>query len=215
MIMIIEEWKIIKDTSSVPNGALWEVSNLGRVKKNNELLTFKEGNYYIQICGDYLHRWIVKAFIGDIPKGYQIDHIDNNKHNNEVSNLKIVTHKENMNNPITVEVHKNCSLEYYKTHENPRKGKKTNKHSWNYGLTKETDERVNKGANSRIGVEPWNKGKDLGDEWSWNRGQTKETNESLKRAGDKISKLFKDRKKNVWFDDEGNKHWKYVDNNRL
>lgn len=39
--------------------------------------------------------------MGDIPDGYEIDHIDTNKENNNLANLKCVTRKENMNNPLT------------------------------------------------------------------------------------------------------------------
>lgn len=50
----------------------------------------------------YLHRAMVETFIGEIPEGMCIDHIDTNKTNNAIDNLKVVTHKENTNNPITL-----------------------------------------------------------------------------------------------------------------
>lgn len=50
----------------------------------------------------YLHRLLWEAFIGEIPEGYEIDHIDGNPSNNVLQNLRIVTHKENMNNPNTI-----------------------------------------------------------------------------------------------------------------
>jgi hypothetical protein len=33
-----------------------------------------------------------------IPSGLEIDHKDRNKQNNKLSNLRVVTHKENMQN---------------------------------------------------------------------------------------------------------------------
>lgn len=49
----------------------------------------------------YRHRVIWHYFNGEIPIGLQIDHIDGNRKNNRLDNLRLVTHKENMNNPIT------------------------------------------------------------------------------------------------------------------
>ena len=42
-----------------------------------------------------LHRLIWEAFVGLIPAGYQIDHIDGWKTNNDISNLRLVTAKGN------------------------------------------------------------------------------------------------------------------------
>lgn len=49
----------------------------------------------------YIHRLLYETFIGPIPAGYEIDHIDTNPDNNCLENLKLVTHKENCNNPLT------------------------------------------------------------------------------------------------------------------
>lgn len=54
-----------------------------------------------------VHRIVYETFNGEIPNGMEIDHIDTNKKNNELSNLKLCTHTENMNNPKTIEALKN------------------------------------------------------------------------------------------------------------
>jgi hypothetical protein len=41
------------------------------------------------------HRLVAEAYIGTIPKAMDIDHIDGDRHNNDVDNLRIVTHSEN------------------------------------------------------------------------------------------------------------------------
>lgn len=49
----------------------------------------------------YIHQLVAKHFIPN-PNGYtEIDHIDTDPANNVYTNLRWVTHKENMNNPIT------------------------------------------------------------------------------------------------------------------
>ena len=43
-----------------------------------------------------LHVLVYKTFVGPIPKGFEIDHIDSNTRNNYESNLNAVTHKNNI-----------------------------------------------------------------------------------------------------------------------
>lgn len=104
-----EIWKDIKGYEG-----LYQVSNLGKVKglKRGKILSerlnskgypcaflFKDG-----VGKDFkIHQIVVNTFIGEIPKGYEIDHINAIRNDNRVENLRIVTHKENMNNPITIE----------------------------------------------------------------------------------------------------------------
>lgn len=99
---MIEEWKLYKITGDKWHKTIkWEVSNFGRVKKNGELYQPNQNNRYYAFSDIFLHRAVAKLFIGDIPIGMQIDHIDGDKHNNRVDNLRICTCKENNNNPIT------------------------------------------------------------------------------------------------------------------
>ena len=44
----------------------------------------------------YLHRLVWEAFVGEIPAELEIEHIDQNPHNCHLSNLKLVTRKENI-----------------------------------------------------------------------------------------------------------------------
>jgi len=43
----------------------------------------------------FVHRLVARAFIGERPYGYYIDHKDGNKHNNRAENLRYVTCSEN------------------------------------------------------------------------------------------------------------------------
>ena len=40
------------------------------------------------------HRWIWTQVNGEIPKGYDVDHIDFNPSNNKIENLQLVTRKQ-------------------------------------------------------------------------------------------------------------------------
>lgn len=42
------------------------------------------------------HRLVYEAFAGEIPKGLEIDHIDGDKHNNDITNLRAINHSQNM-----------------------------------------------------------------------------------------------------------------------
>lgn len=116
MKAVIEKFKPIKGYEG-----LYEVSDYGTVRSLNYqgkkrikyLKSVKHKNGYLRIGLWYygkrkwfmIHRLVWESFVGQIPKGYEIDHIDGNKTNNELSNLRCVSHMENMNNPITREIH--------------------------------------------------------------------------------------------------------------
>ena len=103
-----EIWKVFIDNRSddyhANRGALWEISNFGHVKKNGFIcqlkLNKKTGYYYCSAVG-LIHRAVAKLFIPNLDEKPCVDHIDGNKSNNCVDNLRWVTHKENNNNIIT------------------------------------------------------------------------------------------------------------------
>ena len=91
---------------------LYEVSNLGRVKSldynhtgKERLMTPQLSKKYYQVYlwkggkpkGFKVHRLVWEAFRGPIPKGMQVNHIDENPANNALSNLNIMSPKENIN----------------------------------------------------------------------------------------------------------------------
>lgn len=100
-----EIWKSIE---GYPN---YEVSNLGNVRRVKMLKQYyDESKGYNVVClsknGNSkvvkVHQLVAKAFIPNPDNKSCIDHIDTNRTNNCVDNLRWVTHKENRNNPLTV-----------------------------------------------------------------------------------------------------------------
>ena len=102
-----EQWKWINGYEG-----LYEVSNLGHIQhhKKRVKVTNSKGwylTYRLFKDGKWetvrIHRCVYEAFIGEIPKGYHVHHIDGNKQNNVISNLQALTVKEHMsmtaNNP--------------------------------------------------------------------------------------------------------------------
>lgn len=116
-----EEWRDI-----VGYEGLYQISNMGRVKGLPRISHFgnrtkriptrilkptisKRGYYVIGLSKDSktktytIHRLLMKAFVPNPENKRAIDHIDTNKLNNSLSNLRWCTDKENSNNEITKE----------------------------------------------------------------------------------------------------------------
>ena len=102
----------------------YEISNLGNCRKK-KLNTgdYKEikgsinskGYKYFQVqrngkrVNKLFHHLVAKCFISERPNNLVIDHIDRNKLNNNVSNLRYITQDENMRNTDKYMV--DCKLE--------------------------------------------------------------------------------------------------------
>lgn len=106
-----EIWKDIKGCEGS-----YMVSNLGRVKSLERKVNSRYGKHHtirekilkqsLDGCGycivnvgktNTVHTLVYEAFVGTIPKGYTVNHIDENKQNNCVLNLNLMTRGENDN----------------------------------------------------------------------------------------------------------------------
>ena len=105
---MIEEYRAVKGYEG-----LYEISNFGNVKSlertNSMSRRVKErilkqsiaGNSYLRVKLfngiRYVHQLVAICFLNHLPNGNKIvvDHIDNNKSNNRLDNLQLVTQREN------------------------------------------------------------------------------------------------------------------------
>jgi len=119
---IQEEWKQLLDFPK------YEVSNLGRLrrKKNNRVLKLSKnrtGYIFIRIKNKdkirksvSIHRLIAKTFLIQSEDLNQVDHIDRNKENNNLDNLRWCTAGFNMSN--RKKISKDIIMEIIKLYKN-------------------------------------------------------------------------------------------------
>lgn len=97
----MEEWKEIEESRG-----LYEVSNRGRIRRDGRILKPRVHPKlgYVQATLFFskedkkyplVHRLVAKAFLGQIPEKYQVNHKNGIRNDNRVENLEIVTCGEN------------------------------------------------------------------------------------------------------------------------
>ena len=99
-----EVWKDIKGYEG-----LYQVSNTGKVMRNNRLLTpyFGTDKYYYVSLSKHskvtkfkIHRLVAQAFIPNPENKPTVDHINRDRLDNRVENLRWATHEEQQSNKI-------------------------------------------------------------------------------------------------------------------
>jgi hypothetical protein len=98
----VEEWRVIGGFDN------YSISSLGRVRndRTGRILKPQLGNYigYLHVSlhnggphAKAIHKLVAAAFLGD-SNGLEVNHIDRNRHNNNVHNLEYTTHSANQRN---------------------------------------------------------------------------------------------------------------------
>lgn len=98
--------------------------------KGSIIKAYDNGTGYLQVKTmvngithrKYLHVLVWEAFNGEVPVGFEIDHLDNNKTNNRLDNLRLITRKDNMHKMFEHNPHVYNNLVQYKVNNRKDSG---------------------------------------------------------------------------------------------
>lgn len=99
-----KEIKDYQDYTITESGHVYSKKwNKPRLLKPQRASQSKKGYFQVRLYNvsgelgklNYVHRLVWETFKGEIPDGYEIDHIDGDTSNNSLSNLQLLTRREN------------------------------------------------------------------------------------------------------------------------
>lgn len=93
-------WYIVSSKGEIFSTCYNKITRMrGSMSKGYRSITFVQRNRDRTFKCAYstlIHRLVAETFLGKCPKGMEVHHIDNNKLNNDISNLKYVSRESNM-----------------------------------------------------------------------------------------------------------------------
>ena len=98
---IFYDGTIVRSEREGKNGNILQERKIYPVRAKNGYRTVRLINKDGKYCQMYLHRLIYQSWVGNIPHGYEIDHIDGDRSNNQAINLRAITHMENCANKVS------------------------------------------------------------------------------------------------------------------
>ena len=105
---IYDNGMIISKERTGRNGWHYKRKEIRPTKAKNGYMTVRLTSDSGQIKQFYLHRLIWAAFNGEIPEGYEIDHLID-RSVNSLDLLRMVKHKDNCRNPKSIERYKRAN----------------------------------------------------------------------------------------------------------
>lgn len=105
---IYEDGEIIRIEKLSKNGKALQRRIITPTRAKNGYRTVRLYNKDGIMKQFYLHRLIWEAFNGEIPEGYEVDHLID-RDINDLNLLRVVSHKENCNNPRSLERYKRAN----------------------------------------------------------------------------------------------------------
>ena len=89
--------KLDSDKYTELNGIIYRVLKLATNQFGYKFVKLPDTNGKHTL---YVHRLVYRTFVGVIPSNMEINHIDHNKSNNDVSNLELISHSENLEKSV-------------------------------------------------------------------------------------------------------------------
>lgn len=106
---IYSDGTIIRKKHTNTNGTHLAKTKLKPTKEKNGYISVVLVNDSGEHVKWYLHRLLYTVFVGEIKNGYEIDHIDGNRANNNLINLRMMTHRDNTNTATAKERYKRAN----------------------------------------------------------------------------------------------------------
>ena len=195
-----EQWKVYKTSGGYKAPVkIYEVSNLGRVRVNGEIVEPYIHSRYLQIGSFQIHRAVAELFVPNPENKPFVDHINTDRYDNRAENLRWVTTKENCNNPLTRKHMSEAKLGMVITVEHKKKISKANKGKHRSEEYKRKMSEARKGKplseETRQKISKANKGKHRSEEYKRKMSEARKGRPRSEETRQKIREAWVRRKK--------------------